>query len=486
MSRRNRSAAYSFFAALAALVAALFRLLSALAVLLARAVVWLAGRVHALAAAIPAKPPVALLAKTLPSKSETAEAPRPGPTVFQAPLLALVPALPQHVPAQAFQATATRAPRAPTTDLLTSQSASPAPARDDAKLQATANLLLGTLRHFGVEGTLEATLSGPTVTTFEVAPAPGTKAAKVVGLDDDLSLALGRKVRVLAPVPGKSRLGFEIANETSTKVALRDLLEDSRFETFAAQAALPVVLGRDMMGKPMYADLAAMPHAIVAGETGSGKSVGLNVMLLSLLYKRSPEQLKFLMIDPKAVELTPYNGLPHMLRPVVTDMDRAAEDLAWAVTEMDRRYQLFAATGVKNLASYNARATTEKLASVVIVIDEFADLILSNKKVEKLVTRLAQKSRAAGIHMIIATQRPSMNVITGTLKANCPTRMAFRVADGVNSRIILDEQGAENLLGRGDMLLKMNGETKRVQCPWVSEEEIARVTGALHAQGRAA
>jgi len=186
------------------------------------------------------------------------------------------------------------------------------------------------------------------------------------------------------------------------------------------------------------------------------------------------------MIDPKAVELTPYNGLPHMLQPVVTDMDHAAAALQWAVDEMERRYQMFAAAGAKNLASYNARAAA-KLAAVVVVIDEFADLVLSNKKVEKLVTRLAQKSRAAGLHMIIATQRPSVNVITGIIKANCPARMAFRVAQGIDSGVVLDERGAENLLGRGDMLLRLNGETKRVQSPWVSEDEIARVTSTLRA-----
>jgi DNA segregation ATPase FtsK/SpoIIIE, S-DNA-T family len=494
MSRRQ-STTRQFFAALAALVGglfqllkALFQILAALCVVLTRAAIWLAGRLHALADAIPTK-------KTLQAPSAPAALQAPAQAPAQAPLFQMPAALPRtlhEAPRLSLVAPPTRPTVAPATtgfrvDLLTPQSGAPARPRDEAKLALQGKLLLDTLRHFGVQGEISSTFSGPTVATFQIIPAPGTKVSKVAGLDDDLSLALGRKVRILLPMPGTNRLGFEVANEVSANVALRDILTDERFLAAQATKALPVALGRDTLGRPVIADLAAMPHVIVAGETGSGKSVGLNVMLLSLLFSKSPADLKLLMIDPKAVELTPYNGLPHMLRPVVTDMDRAAEDLTWAVDEMERRYQLFAAAGTKNLASYNAQAPTSgKLASVVIVIDEFADLVLSNKQVEKLVIRLAQKARAAGIHMILATQRPSMNVITGTLKANCPTRIAFRVADGVNSRIILDEQGAENLLGRGDALVKMNGETKRVQCPWVSEDEIAHVTRALRSGSKAA
>ena len=308
-------------------------------------------------------------------------------------------------------------------------------------------------------------------------------------------------------------------------VVLRDLVEDRRFQTL--DVPLPIVLGRDILGNPVYADLASMPHVIVAGATGAGKSVGLNVMLLSLLYRRSPEELRLLMIDPKVVELAPFDRIPHMLLPVVTDMKQAATALKWAVDEMERRYQLFADAGTKNIATYNAwvlrvargeaknpnqrvvvgkdhnglagrgrrrrRAPTrgmsplpEKLPWIVIVVDEFADLMMQQgKEVESAVARLAQKARAAGMHVILATQRPSTDVITGTIKANFPTRIAYRVAQRVDSRTILDEQGAEHLLGMGDMLIKLNGtgETKRVQCPWVSEEEVQRVTDFLRAQG---
>ena len=330
-------------------------------------------------------------------------------------------------------------------------------------------------------------MPGPTVTTYEVAPAPGTKVSKVAALVDDLALALSSKVRVLAPIPGKSRIGFEVPNEVQAPVGLRSLVEDPRFQAF--EGALPVVLGRDTMGQPVYADLATMPHVLVAGATGSGKSVGLNVMLTSLLYRRTPEELRMVMIDPKVVELAPFNGVPHMLLPVVTDMEQAVTALKWAVSEMERRYQLLAKAGTRNIASYNAKVAREggeKLPSIVLVVDEFADLMAQQgKEVEETVARLAQKARAAGMHVILATQRPSADVLTGTIKANFPSRVAFRVSQGVDSRIILDEQGAEKLVGRGDMLVKLNGsETQRVQCPWVSEEDVSRVTDALRAQGQ--
>jgi S-DNA-T family DNA segregation ATPase FtsK/SpoIIIE len=274
-----------------------------------------------------------------------------------------------------------------------------------------------------------------------------------------------------------------------------------------------MVLGRDILGNPVYADLASMPHVIVAGATGAGKSVGLNVMLTSLLYRRSPEELRLLMIDPKVVELAPFDRIPHMLLPVVTDMKQAANALKWAVDEMERRYQLFADAGTKNIATFNAwverklrvsgvnlkpeaspdtggskteTAPPERLPWIVVVVDEFADLMMQQgKEVEAAIARLAQKARAAGMHVILATQRPSTDVITGTIKANFPTRIAYRVAQKVDSRTILDEQGAEHLLGMGDMLIKLNGtgETKRVQCPWVSEEEVQRVTDFLRTQG---
>ncbi|HMJ12554.1 MAG TPA: FtsK/SpoIIIE domain-containing protein, partial [Polyangiaceae bacterium] len=308
-------------------------------------------------------------------------------------------------------------------------------------------------------------------------------------------------------------------------VERRELVEDKRFEKLAEKAPLPVVLGRDHVGAPYYADLSSMPHVIVAGATGAGKSVGLNVMLLSLLFRRTPEELRLLMIDPKVVELAPFDGIPHMLLPVVTDMKQAATALRWAVDEMERRYQLFANAGTKNIVTYNNwvqrvvsgelpapdRAQVEalsadgamlsvpaakdgsdgvqlpgKLPYIVIVVDEFADLMMQQgKDVEAAVARLAQKARAAGMHVVLATQRPSVDVITGMIKANFPSRIAFRVAQKVDSRTILDDQGAEFLLGKGDMLVKMNGssDTRRVQCPFVSEEEVAAVTDYLREQG---
>jgi S-DNA-T family DNA segregation ATPase FtsK/SpoIIIE len=414
--------------------------------------------------------------------------------------------------------------RLPSVDFLTAEKVEPTLAIDRDKLLANAQTLIETLAHYGVQGKVEDILPGPTVTTYEVSPAAGTKVSKVAGLADDLALALARKVRIVAPIPGKNRIGFELPNDKRIKVVLRDLIEDRRFQSL--DVPLPVVIGRDILGNPVYADLASMPHVIVAGATGAGKSVGLNVMLLSMLYRRSPDELRLLMIDPKVVELAPFDRIPHMLLPVVTDMKLAATALKWAVDEMERRYQIFADAGTKNIATYNgwvervARGEAknpnqrvvqskdfngfideipaekgsdegyvplpERLPWIVIVVDEFADLMMQQgKEVEAAVARLAQKARAAGMHVILATQRPSTDVITGTIKANFPTRIAYRVSQRVDSRTILDEQGAEHLLGMGDMLIRLNGtgETKRVQCPWVSEEEVQRVTDCLREQG---
>jgi S-DNA-T family DNA segregation ATPase FtsK/SpoIIIE len=412
--------------------------------------------------------------------------------------------------------------RLPSPDLL---DAAP-PARvvlDETQLKETAQLLEKTLADYGVSGKVEEIHPGPTVTTFEVSPAAGTKVSKVASLADDLALGLSRKVRIIAPIPGKNRIGFEIPNPERSPVNLRELIEDRRFVEM--KAPLPCVLGRDIIGAPYFADLASMPHVIVAGATGAGKSVGLNVMLVSLLSRRTPAELRLLMIDPKVVELAPFDKIPHMLLPVVTDMKQAANALKWAVDEMERRYQLFANAGTKNITTYNGwvervhrgearppkppakvaavgfdgtevevdaakdgsdAELPEKLPYIVIVVDEFADLMMQQgKDVEASVARLAQKARAAGMHVILATQRPSVDVITGMIKANFPTRIAFRVAQKVDSRTILDEQGAEHLLGKGDMLVKMNGsnDTRRVQCPFCSEEEVQRVNDFLRLQG---
>lgn len=396
---------------------------------------------------------------------------------------------------------------------------------DRTAVLAHAERLEKTLADYGVTGKVEEIHPGPTVTTYEVAPAAGTKVSKVANLSDDLALGLSRKVRIIAPIPGKSRIGFELPNDQREAVNLRELVEDERFQKLAKKAPLPVVLGRDIVGAPFYADLASMPHVIVAGATGAGKSVGLNVMLSSLLFSRTPEELRLLMVDPKVVELAPFDGIPHLLLPVVTDMKQAATALRWAVDEMERRYQLFADAGTKNITTYNryvervragelpapqvktvqaldadgepvevpvakkggdGEQLPDRLPYIVIVVDEFADLMMQQgKEVETSVARLAQKARAAGMHVVLATQRPSVDVITGMIKANFPSRIAFRVAQKVDSRTILDEQGAEVLLGKGDMLVKLNGssETLRVQCPFVSEEEVSALTDHLRAQG---
>jgi S-DNA-T family DNA segregation ATPase FtsK/SpoIIIE len=417
-----------------------------------------------------------------------------------------------------------RAFRLPSIDFLVEAPVVPDIAVDKEVLYRTAEILIKTLADYKIVGKVEDILPGPTVTTYEVTPAAGTKVSRVAALADDLALALAKKVRIVAPIPGKNRIGFELPNEKRVPLFVRDLIEDRRFQEF--DVPLPVVLGRDIVGKPVYADLAGMPHVIVAGATGAGKSVGLNVMLTSLLYRRAPEELRLLMIDPKVVELAPFDRIPHMLLPVVTDMKQAANALKWAVDEMERRYQLFADAGTRNIGTYNGWADKvarglaknpnakvviakdhnglpdaipgekgsdegvaplpEKLPYIVIVVDEFADLMIQQKgDVETSVARLAQKARAAGMHVILATQRPSVDVITGMIKANFPTRIAFRVAQKTDSRTILDEQGAEHLLGKGDMLIKMNGtnDTKRVQCPFLSEEEVQAVTDFLRTQG---
>ena len=455
---------------------------------------------------------VAVLAKEAKEATESAVIAKPSPMPAPAPAPKTMKPTPTRM---AFSF--------PSLDYLVSAKVDPNLAIDRDKLFQTAEKLVQTLAHYGVQGKVEDILPGPTVTTYEVSPAPGTKVSKVAGLADDLALALARTVRIVAPIPGKNRIGFEVPNERRVPVNLRELVEDRRFQTL--DVPLPVVLGRDILGAPVYADLASMPHVIVAGATGAGKSVGLNVMLTSLLYRRSPEELRLLMIDPKVVELAPFDRIPHMLLPVVTDMKQAATALKWAVDEMERRYQLFADAGTKNIGTFNGWVSRvrsgeiknpnakvviakdhnglpeeirpldgdvgtaplpEALPFIVIVVDEFADLMMTQgKDVETAVARLAQKARAAGMHVILATQRPSVDVITGIIKANFPTRIAYRVSQRVDSRTILDEQGAEHLLGRGDMLIRLNGtnETKRVQCPWVSEEEVQIVTDHLRTQG---
>ena len=337
--------------------------------------------------------------------------------------------------------------------------------------------------------------------------------SKIAGLADDLAMALAaQKVRIVAPIPGKARVGFELPNEERQTVYLRTILEDERWQRLKAN--LPIALGQDIAGQPVYGDLSRMPHLLVAGATGSGKSVGLNVMLASLLMQKTPDEVRLLMIDPKVVELAVFDGIPHMLLPVVTDMKKAALALRWAVDEMERRYQLFADAGARNINTYNDRVQrvldgkmpAEKLVKrtkdqieanepspepkrlpyVVVVVDEFADLMMvAAKDVEAAVARLAQKARAAGIHVILATQRPSVDVITGMIKANFPARMAFKVSQREDSKTILGRNGAEHLLGMGDMLLLPPGSSdlKRVHSAYITEDEVKHVCDALREQG---
>lgn len=355
---------------------------------------------------------------------------------------------------------------------------------DEAALQDQAERLVDKLAAYGVQGRVDEIHPGPVVTNFEFEPESGTKVAKIASLSDDLAMALAaQRVRIVAPIPGKARVGFELPNPERQMVALREVLETP--EWGAQRGALPMALGKDIFGMPAYQDLARMPHLLVAGATGAGKSVGLNVMLVSMLMRKTPAEVRMLMIDPKVVELAVFDGIPHMLLPVVTDMKKAALALRWAVDEMERRYQRFAETGVRSIATYNQRVA-EKLPYIVVVVDEFADLMMvAAKDVEGAVARLAQKARAAGIHVILATQRPSVDVITGMIKANFPTRIAFKVSQREDSKTILGRNGAEHLLGMGDMLMLPPGSSdlKRVHCAYVSEDEVAAVCDHLRAQG---
>jgi S-DNA-T family DNA segregation ATPase FtsK/SpoIIIE len=402
---------------------------------------------------------------------------------------------------------------------------------DAAQLKHNAARLVEKLEAYGVTGRVDEIHPGPVVTMYEFEPKSGTKISKIAGLSDDLAMSLAaQKVRIVAPIPGKARVGFELPNAQRQTVSLRQILEDERWEK--QTGPLPIALGKDIAGQPYYGDLSKMPHLLVAGATGAGKSVGLNVMLASLLFKRTPEEVRLLMIDPKMVELAVYDGIPHMLLPVVTDMKKASLALRWAVDEMERRYQLFAEAGARNVTTYNQRVekvltgempveklwpskagkvrstgpngeemwlfpegdeqpdelpAPEKLPYVVLVVDEFADLMMvAAKDVEAAIARLAQKARAAGIHVILATQRPSVDVITGMIKANFPARIAFKVSQREDSKTILGRQGAEHLLGMGDMLMIPPGasDLKRVHSAYISEDEVTALCDTLRKQGK--
>jgi S-DNA-T family DNA segregation ATPase FtsK/SpoIIIE len=402
--------------------------------------------------------------------------------------------------------------RRPSLNLLKAQKPTP-PSADmsPAVLQGRARMLEDVLSDFRIKGSIKDVRPGPVITLFELKPSRGTKSSRVIALADDVARSMSSVSTRIAVVPGRNAIGIELPNTRRETFGLRELIDSQDY--LDAGAKLPLVLGKGIGGEPVLADLARMPHLLVAGTTGSGKSVGVNAMILSLIYRLGPQDCRFLMIDPKMIELSAYNGIPHLLTPVVTDPQKAVTALAWAVGEMEERYKRMAELGVRNIDAYNTRVKhaertgeklgrtvqtgfdpatgeavfeemsfdTEKLPYIVIVVDEFADLMaVAGKEIEGLVQRLAQMARAAGIHMIMATQRPSVDVVTGTIKANFPTRISYRVASRIDSRTILNEQGGEQLLGQGDMLfLNGTGAVQRVHGPFVSDEEVEAISTSL-------
>ncbi|MDR3155936.1 MAG: DNA translocase FtsK 4TM domain-containing protein [Holosporaceae bacterium] len=385
----------------------------------------------------------------------------------------------------------------------------------DVELKARSISLIGVLKDFGIDGEITGASPGPVVTLYELKPAAGIKSSRVIGLSNDIARYMSAVSARVAVIPGRNALGIELPNVKRQIVFLRELLESNAY--IKSACALPISLGKDISGGAIVADLAKMPHLLIAGTTGSGKSVGINAMILSLLYRLSPDQCKFIMIDPKMLELSVYDDIPHLLTPVVTDPQKAIVALKWAVKEMESRYKAMSKLGVRNIEGYNFKIdgfqrsnepitrkvhtgfdsdtgapiyeeqvmNFEHLPYVVIIVDEMADLMLvSGKDIEIAVQRLAQMARAAGIHLIMATQRPSVDVITGTIKANFPTRISFQVSSKIDSRTILGEQGAEQLLGHGDMLyLASGGRMTRIHCPFVSDEEVEKIASYLKTQG---
>ena len=347
-----------------------------------------------------------------------------------------------------------------------------------------AMMLENVLSNFGITAKVVNATQGPTVTRYEIEPAPGVKVSRIVNLTDDIALNLAAQhIRMEAPIPGKSAIGIEVPNKTTEAVHLRDVLDCSDFKD--ARGGIPVGLGKDIAGKPVITDLAKMPHLLVAGTTGSGKSVCVNTLISSILFSRKPEEVKLLLIDPKMVELSIYNGIPHLMAPVVTDMKKAAAVLRWAVREMEARYKAFAASGKRDIKSYNEAHPKEAMPLIVLIIDELADLMMTAPDdIEESISRLAQMARAAGIHMVLATQRPSVNVITGSIKANVPSRISFAVGSQIDSRTILDMAGAEKLLGKGDMLFAPIGANKpiRVQGAFISDDEVEHLVEFVKAQ----
>jgi S-DNA-T family DNA segregation ATPase FtsK/SpoIIIE len=453
-------------------------------------------------AAEPARPP-------LRREPEQRPAPRSQPRVAT-PNKAKVP-----MPEQASLDLPVEGWRTPSLDLLSPTPPRPSGGPSAEALQANARMLEQVLNDYGVNGGITEIRPGPVVTLYELEPAPGTKSSRVIGLADDIARSMSVVAVRIATVPGRSVMGIEMPNVKRETVYLREMLASDEYQRNTS--ALPLILGKDIGGLPIIADLARMPHLLIAGTTGSGKSVGINTMILSLLYKHSPSECRFIMIDPKMLELSVYDRIPHLLAPVVTEPPKAIGALKWTVREMERRYRSMSQIGVRNIAGYNEKVSAalargemltrrvqtgfdpetnrpvfedqslslQKLPMIVVVIDEMADLmIVAGKEIEAAVQRLAQMARAAGIHVIMATQRPSVDVITGTIKANFPTRISFQVTSKIDSRTILGEQGAEQLLGQGDMLfLPGGGRMTRVHGPFVKDSEVEEITNWLREQG---
>ncbi|MEK6733065.1 MAG: DNA translocase FtsK, partial [Candidatus Omnitrophota bacterium] len=352
-------------------------------------------------------------------------------------------------------------------------------------LEESASILEDTLRDFGIETKVVDISKGPVITRYELQPAPGVKVNRITSLSDDIALTMkATTVRIVAPIPGKSCVGIEVPNADTSMVFLREILESAEYQKAAASSKLAMALGKDISGKSVVTDLGDMPHLLIAGTTGSGKTVCVNSLIMSMVYNATPEELKFLMVDPKMVELAIYNGLPHLLCPVVTDAKKVSGALGWVVGEMESRYKMLAKIAVRNITAFNQKSE-EKLPYIVVIIDELADLMMiAQEDIENAITRLAQLSRAVGIHMILATQRPSVDVVTGVIKANFPARISFKVASKVDSRTVLDMNGADKLLGKGDMLFLEPGNAKpiRAQGTFLTDPEIEKVVNFIKAQ----
>lgn len=453
-----------------------------------------------------------------PRRSVKGAAPEPQPELRprRAPEISDPSAPPKRaLPAKTAQADMFAAFKLPSLDLLEEPPVDKGPKLDKLALERNARLLENVLDDFNVKGEITAVRTGPVVTMYELEPAPGIKASRVIGLAEDIARNMSAISARVSPIPGRTVMGIELPNQDRQVVMLKELAACAAFAE--AKGSLPIILGKDIAGEPIIADLAAMPHLLVAGTTGSGKSVGLNVILLSLLYRFTPTELRLILIDPKVLELKTYDDIPHLLSPVVTEPHKSVRALKWAVEEMERRYRMMSAVSSRNIHSFNEKVSAaiakgkplgrrvqtgfdpetgeqmfeeeqldyQPLPQIVLIVDELADLMVTiGKEIEVLIQRLSQKSRAAGIHLIMATQRPSVDVITGVIKANLPTRISFKVTSRIDSRTILGEQGAEQLLGKGDMLYKPNtGAMVRVHGPFVSDEEVEAVADFWRSQG---